>query len=301
MPTLHFRMVDVFTDRPFAGNPLVVVLDADDLDTGDLAVIAREFNHAVTAFPMQPTVSDRAGGADYRLRVFTPAAELLFAGHASIGTAWVLATLGRITSGTVRQSCGAGILPLRVPAEGGPVELTGGLPVVGAALEVGQLLEAASLPSGTAIAGATPRVAGAGSDYAFLMLADDRDVERAAPDIAAVHSLESSFGGSGLDVFAWDADSGTAHCRVLTAFVGSGEDPATGSAALALGAYLVAIGKLSGDGESRYTVRQGAEVGRPSRLECTVVAAGGVAVECRVSGATAAVASGEVRRPPVRR
>src|SRR4051812_34577963 len=101
MPTLHYRVVDVFTDRPFAGNPLAVVLDADDLDTAELATIARQFNLSETAFPLLPTDDERAAGADYRLRVFTPVVELPFAGHPSIGAAWVLTQLGRIEPGEV--------------------------------------------------------------------------------------------------------------------------------------------------------------------------------------------------------
>ena len=301
MPTLHYRVVDVFTDRPFAGNPLVVVLDADSLDTAELQTIARQFNLSETAFPMQPTESERLAGADYRLRIFTPVCELPFAGHPSIGAAWVLASFGRIEPGLVRQACGAGILPLQVGPGGGTVELTGGTPTIGAEVDATTALAAAFLPPGTALAGPAPRIAGTGSDFVFLALADDRDVVRAAPDLLAVRSLESSTGTGGLDVFAWDAGSRTAHCRVFTAHVSSTEDPATGSAALALGAYLVSCGLLPADGESTFTVRQGAEVSRPSRLECTVIAAGGVAVECRVSGAVASVAIGEIRRPPVRR
>jgi trans-2,3-dihydro-3-hydroxyanthranilate isomerase len=297
MPTLHYRVVDVFTDRPFAGSPLAVVLDADELDTGDLALLARQFNLAQTAFPMLATEADRLAGADYRLRVFGPAGELAFAGHESVGAAWVLARLGRIEPGTVRQSCDAVILPLRVSADGGPVELTGDLPTLGSDLDVQAALAAALLPPGTQLAGPAPRTVGTGAGFGLLMLADDRDVVRAWPDLFAVRALPAA----GLDLFTWDEETRTAHVRVFTAETQGGEDPATGSAALALGAYLVAGRLLPGDGESRYTVRQGAEIGRPSRLECTVVAAGGAAVECRVSGAVAAVASGEIRRPTVRR
>ena len=103
MPTLPYHVVDVFTDRPYAGNPLAVVLGADDLSTESLQAIAREFNLSETAFPMD---SDRE--ADYRVRIFTAATELPFAGHPSIGTAWLLARLGRIPAGAVRQDCAAG-------------------------------------------------------------------------------------------------------------------------------------------------------------------------------------------------
>jgi trans-2,3-dihydro-3-hydroxyanthranilate isomerase len=301
MPTLHYRVVDVFTDRPFAGNPLAVVLDADDLDQADLQKIARQFNLAETAFPMLPSQDDRSAGADYRLRVFSPVAELPFAGHASIGAAWVLGSLGRIQPGTVRQACGADVLPLLVSAAGGPVELTGGLPTIGREVEPVPVLQAASLPPGAPLSSRVARVAGSGVDFVYLQLAEDRDVVRAAPDTGALRQFGSKFGAKGLDLFFWDAESRTAHCRVLTADVHSGESPATGSAALGLGAYLVANGLLAADGESHYTVREGAEIGRPSRLECTVVARQGGAVECRVSGSVVAVATGEIRRPPVRR
>ena len=300
MPTLHYRVVDVFTDRPFAGNPLAVVLDADDLDGDDMARIARQFNLSETAFPVQPSDEERAAGADYRLRIFTPAGEIPFAGHPSVGTAWVLAALGRVKPGTVRQACGAGVLPLQVAQDRGPVVLTGGTPAVGDPVHPVDALTAASLSPGTDLAGVV-RVAGCGLNFVYLPLSDDRDLARATPDLAAVRGIEAGAARQGLDVFVWDADGRTAHCRVFTTSVRSGEDPATGSAALGLGAYLVGAGLLPGDGESRYSVRQGAEIGRPSRLECTVVARGGTAVVCTVAGDVAAVASGEIRRPSTRR
>ena len=106
MPTLPYHVLDVFTDRPFAGNPLAVVLDADDLSAGQMQAVAREFNLSETTFPLP---SDQA---DYRVRIFTPGQDLPFAGHPSVGTAWLLARLGRIRTGPVRQECGAGILPV---------------------------------------------------------------------------------------------------------------------------------------------------------------------------------------------
>ena len=123
---LEYEVVDVFTDTAFAGNPLAVVLGAEDLETAALQAIAREFALSETAFPMAPTT-----GADYRLRIFTPEVELPFAGHPSIGTAWVLAQRGELAPGEVVQSCGAGELRLQVAADAGPVTLTGGTPTVG--------------------------------------------------------------------------------------------------------------------------------------------------------------------------
>src|SRR5512133_457124 len=112
MPPLAYHVVDVFSERPFEGNPLAVVLDADELSTDALQTVALEFHLSETAFPMHSEV------ADYRLRIFTPVMELPFAGHPSVGTAWLLARLGRIRHGAVRQECGAGVLPVDVTAEG---------------------------------------------------------------------------------------------------------------------------------------------------------------------------------------
>lgn len=133
--TLAYEVVDVFTDRPFAGNPLAVVLDADDLSTPQLQAIAREFNLSETAFPLKATP-----GSTYRVRIFTPATEIPFAGHPSVGTASVLHRLGRIDAGPNLQDCGAGLLPVDVAVEG--VTLTGGAPVVGDPLDPAPLLDA---------------------------------------------------------------------------------------------------------------------------------------------------------------
>jgi trans-2,3-dihydro-3-hydroxyanthranilate isomerase len=284
MPTLHYRVVDVFTERPFAGNPLAVVLDADDLATEDLQAIALEFHLSETAFPMQPTQP----GADYRLRIFTPETELPFAGHPSIGAAWVLAHLGRIDRGRVVQECGAGLLPIEV--DEAEATLTGGAPHVGPELDAAAVLMAVGL-SPADLAGWATRSAGTGIDFGYLAVRDDA-VARAVPDLPRLRAL----GGAGVSVFSYDGAGGV-HARVFAAGAGVPEDPATGSAALGLGAYLVAVGALAGEGETSYVIRQGEELRRPSTLSCAVRAEGGAAVECRVTGRVVPVASGELRRP----
>jgi trans-2,3-dihydro-3-hydroxyanthranilate isomerase len=279
---LGYEVVDVFTDTPYAGNPLAVVLGADDLDTAALQAIAREFNLSETAFPM-------AGDdvADYRLRIFTPEVELPFAGHPSIGTAWVLAQRGTLPPGPAVQSCGAGRLALEVAAGGGPVTLTGGTPTCGPELDAGPLLRAVGLTSHDLI-GVPPRSCGTGLEFFYLLVRRDA-LERCAPDPAALRRL----GVAGVSVFAWDGELASA--RVFAGGVGVTEDPATGSAALGLGVYLVATGLLTDGGP--YAVRQGVEMGRPSRLECAVVAEGGAAVSVQVTGSVVPVATGRIRRP----
>ncbi|HSV65790.1 MAG TPA: PhzF family phenazine biosynthesis protein [Mycobacteriales bacterium] len=285
MPTLPYHAVDVFTDRPYAGNPLAVVLDADDLPTEALQAIARELNLSETTFPMRPTVP----AATYRVRIFTPATELPFAGHPSVGTAHTLARLGRIPTGAVVQECGAGLLPVAVDAVG--ARLTGGAAVVGAEVDPAPYLGAVGLSAGD-LTGLPSRSCSAGLPTLFVLVRASA-VARARLDLAA-------FAGTGLAenlaVVHWDAGSGTAHARVFAAAYGVPEDPATGSAALAFGVYLAAAG-LVAEGTTGFTIRQGAELGRPSTLGCTVTVADGEVVRTTVYGAVAPVATGHLVVP----
>ncbi|MDQ3456655.1 MAG: PhzF family phenazine biosynthesis protein [Actinomycetota bacterium] len=281
---LHYEVVDVFTDRPFAGNPLAVVLDADDLSGEQLQALAREFNLSETAFPLPSRV------ADYRLRIFTPTAELPFAGHPSIGSAHTLVRLGRLPAGSVLQECGAGLLPLSVGLV--EVSLTGGKPTLGGDLDAGQLLTAVGLEPADGAGRA--RLAGCGLEFGYLPVTEDA-VARAMPDPRALVAALGSDGG-GLCVYAWDVDRRTAHARVFAAGVGVAEDPATGSAALGLGVHLAAAGLLP-SGTSAYTVHQGAELQRPSVLRCTAVVRGETAVQVTVTGSVVPIAKGTIRVP----
>lgn len=285
MADLTYHVVDVFTDVPFAGNPLAVVLGADGLDTAQLQALAREFNLSESAFPM----ASRA--ATYRLRIFTPGTELPFAGHPSVGAAAVLRSLGRIGHGPAVMECGAGLLPVMVSAD--RVEVTAATPSAGPALSVAPWLAAVGLSEGDAGA-APPRVCSAGLRQAFVEVRSSEAVRWAEPDSAAIDDLGDV---ETLSVFAWDAATRTAHTRVFAPNVGVPEDPATGSAAAAFGAWLAASGYVPGDGETAYVVTQGAEIGRPSRIDGTVVTRDGNAVECRIAGTTVPVATGTIRVP----
>jgi len=282
-PELDYHVVDVFTDRAFAGNGLAVVLGADALSTEQMQAIAREFNLSETTFPLPPTTPD----ADYRLRIFTPQVELPFAGHPSVGSAWQLHQLGRIAAGRVVQECGAGLLPIEVDDDG--ATLSGGTPTVGAPLDPAEFCAAVGLTSGDAV-GTPVRWCGAGLDFAFLHVSHDA-VVRSSPDLAALGKI----GGAGVSVFSFQDNA--VHARVYAAGAGVPEDPATGSAALGVGVFLVASGLLPGDGGSEYVVTQGVEMGRPSRLACRVRATNGATTECTVSGGVVPVAAGRIRVP----
>lgn len=287
--TLRYDVVDVFTDRAYSGNPLAVVHGGHDLTTAQMQAVAGEFNLSETVFPLPPT-----GNADYRVRIFTPGRELPFAGHPSVGAAWVLARDGLIGPGDVVQECGAGLLPVRVDEFG--AQVTGGAPEVGPALDGPALAAALGLATSDVDAAVPAGVAGAGVPYAFLVVRPDA-VARAVPDAAAVRALTE--GLVGLTVVAFDGAASAAHLRMFAPDMGVAEDPATGSAAVALAVFLVDRGVLAGDGQTGFTVAQGAEMGRPSQLGVLVQADAGTVVRTSVWGTVTAVARGElVALPP---
>jgi trans-2,3-dihydro-3-hydroxyanthranilate isomerase len=283
---LNYDVVDVFTDRAYAGNPLAVVHGAQDLGTTQMQAIATEFGLSETAFPLPPTTPD----ATYRLRIFTPVRELPFAGHPSVGAAWVLARAGLIPVGDVVQECGAGLLPVHVDADG--ARIVGGPAVVGPDLDAAVLAAAVGLGAHDVDPDLRAGVASAGVPFAFLPVRAEA-VARAVPDAAAVRAATGSW--TGLALVAVDGER--AHLRMFAPQLGVEEDPATGSAAAALGVFLAARGALP-DGQSAVRIEQGAEIGRPSLLELAVDVDGGAAVRTAVRGGVAPVARGELVAVP---
>ena len=283
---LEYEVVDVFAPRAFAGNPLAVVFDADTLTTEQCQALANEFNLSETSFLCAPTESD----ADYKVRIFTPFAELPFAGHPSVGAAHTLVRTGRLSGGTLRQQCGAGVLGVVVDDDG--ATLTGGTPTLTDGPDDAALASALGLRKAEA-SGPPCRVAGCGLPFAYLSVPHPA-VDRAVPVQPALDGLGI---GEGVSVLFWEAETSTAYVRVFAGDLHWAEDPATGSAALGLGVWLVDGGLLPGDGTSSYTVRQGERMGRPSVLSCTVTASGGTAVTATVQGAVVPIASGRIRVP----
>ena len=287
MSTVAYEIVDVFTDRPFAGNPLAVVYGADDLAADQMHALAREINLSETVFELPPT-----GRATYRARIFTPESELPFAGHPSVGAAVTSMRRGVFPAGDVVQECGAGLLPITV-RESGSATLTGGGPTLGEALDPAPLLAAIGLTAEDhERAGlAAPRSAGCGLSWVFLPVRREA-LARVRIDSAAAEKA----GATEICLFAWS--DGEAHARVFVPGSAVAEDPATGSAALGLGVWLVGAGVLPGDGTSSYRVHQGIEMKRPSLLDCTVTATAGTATSATVSGHVCAIAKGEIAIPP---
>jgi trans-2,3-dihydro-3-hydroxyanthranilate isomerase len=290
---LVYHVVDVFADRPFSGNPLAVVLDADELSGDQMQQLAREFNLSETAFPLAPTASEREQGADYRLRIFTPEVELPFAGHPSVGTAWLLHKLRRLRAGQVHQLCGEGLLPLDVDERA--VTLTGGASVLGEPIDPAPALTAVGL-SETDLVDLSPRIASTGLAYAILPVAADA-LASCEPDIATLRSAFSfPHEASGVYVVAWGESPHSVQARMFAGDIGAAEDPATGSAALALSVYLAGAGLIA-DGSSVIDVEQGVSMGRPSRLRVACDVSDGQLREARVSGTVVHIAEGTIAVP----
>jgi trans-2,3-dihydro-3-hydroxyanthranilate isomerase len=297
--TLTFDIVDVFTDRPFAGNQLAVVHGADGLSTEQCQALAREFGFSESTFP--GAVSD---GREYATRIFTPEQEIPFAGHPTLGTAWALRSRGLLTADEVTQVCGAGRIGVRFAAEqveltAVPRDLAGPVP----SDVVRSLLRALGLLVSD-VAGES-WVAGCGLSFVHIPVTEEALV-RASASSRPFPPVAERLAGLGrvddlLDAVNLYAVAGTAphldvHSRVFVPGAGVPEDPATGSAAAGLGLALVAAGLLPEGG--RYTIRQGVEMGRPSTLSGRVEATGGSASLCHVGGQVQPVASGEIAVPP---
>src|SRR4051812_41691250 len=178
---LEYEVVDVFAPRAFAGNPLAVVFDADALTTEQCQALANEFHLSETSFLSAPTEP----GADYKVRIFTPFAELPFAGHPSVGAAHSLVRTGRLVAGRLRQECGVGVLDVLVDGEG--ATLTGGAPSLSDARASTALAAAVGLASED-LAGVPVHMAGCGLPFTYLAVRREA-VDRAAPDGGAMDAL----------------------------------------------------------------------------------------------------------------
>lgn len=271
---LPFAIYDVFSDRAYAGNQLAVVFDGQELTTAQMQAIALEFNFSETVFVLPAA----APGADYLARIFTPAEELPFAGHPTIGAAIAVVESGRVApdGGTVVQECAAGLI--HVSVDGGTAKLTSTVIAVGPELDPKTAAAAIGLDAAKVLG--TPKNASAGLDHNFVRLADE--------DVAAAVDVPGHLGK--VYLFSFDEDSHAVHARLFHR--GVGEDPATGSAAVALGVHLVDQGLISGDGVHSYEIAQGAEIDRPSSLHGEVVVEDGAAVSVSVAGAAVKVAEG---------
>jgi trans-2,3-dihydro-3-hydroxyanthranilate isomerase len=302
----RFLQVDVFTDVPFGGNPLAVFPDAEGLTSEEMQKLAREMNLSETTF----VLPREAPGADFKVRIFTPAAELPFAGHPVVGTHWVLAHLGRVDLKEpvteVRFELGVGVLPADLEVVGGRVErvvITSGQASFLAVMEdVGDLAAALGIPA-EAITDTGLPVQVVSTGMATLMvpvrsLAEVQDMDPARLNVAALGRACQPLGTETVFVFTLETErpEATVHVRMFAPSLGVPEDPATGSANGTLGAYLVhhQVVPVS-DGTNHFVSEQGAEMGRPSTLDLLVDRSGGEVTRVRVGGQVVPMVEGSVR------
>lgn len=289
MTTRRFAQLDVFSDRALGGNPLGVIVDADGLDAAVMQRIAAWTNLSETSFLLPPTQA----GADYRVRIFTPRSELPFAGHPSVGSAFVALQTGVVDARKTRlvQECEAGLLPVRVEGEGRARRIHVQAPPARLAAEDPTLAPAIAAALGATPVGAAPRNVCNGPWWIVADLGDEATVRALRPDHAAIAALSARLDAVGLCVFG-RAHGGDAAMAVRAFCPGDGipEDPVTGSANAAIAAWLAATGGLGSYGR-RYRASQGREVGRDGIVEVMVDDAGNV----WIGGACAPVIEGTMR------
>jgi len=301
---MRFFTADVFTERMFGGNQLAVFPEAEGLDTGVMQSIARELNISETVFVFPPSdpVHTR------RVRIFTPASELPFAGHPTIGTAFVLASIGEVQLGAEGASIvleeGVGPVAVSIRArQGRPgyCELTAArLPEEGPPpppLE--EIASALSLrPEDLRANDLPPRGFTCGVPYLFVPLRDEASLGRARINLPAWERSLSSWWTSSVFPFAETRrrDGADFRARMFAPALGVPEDPATGSAAAALAGFLATTGGPE-RGTLRWVVDQGVEMGRPSRLHITCERSGGRISAVRVGGSSVLVSEGRLSLP----
>jgi trans-2,3-dihydro-3-hydroxyanthranilate isomerase len=258
---VEFRIVDVFTDVPFAGNQLAVVHEPPaDLDDRTMQTLAREIGFSETTY----VTAIREIG--YDVRIFTPRDELPFAGHPTLGTAFTLASEGRVPPSVVQTSA-AGDVPVEVDVSGGSARMRQLPPVFGPPYEDRiAVARAAGLEPGDLLPDPIRRVS-TGIAHLMVPVVDEAALRRATRVDAACAAVCAEAGVESLYLFVVRG-AGDVMARMFDVSVEIGEDPATGSAAGPLGAYLVEHGRAGMPGS--FTIAQGEMVGRPSFLHVDV-------------------------------
>lgn len=300
--SMKFYQADVFTGDPFCGNPIAVFPDAHGLADHQLQQIAREMNLSETVFVLPPT--DQA--AVVRLRIFTPTQELPFAGHPVIGTFYVLAQLGLIaaTDGVTRvmQECNIGLFPVELHAQDGQITsvlMTQPKPEflgpVDEMEDVYKIACALGLPKYVIADMKWPiEVVSTGLPVIVVPARTLTAVRSIQPDASAIMDLCGRFGANGMMVFTTVTvePSAAVHARMFAPSIGILEDPATGSASGALGAYLVQNGVVDVAPTTDIIVEQGYEIERPSQILVRVESDDDIIQTVKVGGQCVMVVEG---------
>jgi len=290
--------VDAFTTVKFQGNPAGVVPNADGLDAAQMQAIAREINSSETAFVLSPEAADH----DVRVRFFTPTTEVPSCGHATIAAHYVRAVENSLSSSTVVQKIGAGILPVEIVREDDDYKIV----MTQGAIEfdepfgptqVDETLASLRLHRQALDDRCPIQIVSTGHSKVLVGVRSRETLDSLQPDLARLTELSKRLGCNGYLAFTLDsADADIlAHGRMFAPAIGIPEDPVTGNANGPLGAYLVRHGLVSAThGTLTFRARQGEALGRPGVVEVTVESEGSVPKLVRVAGRAVIVFRSEI-------
>jgi len=280
VPTLRYVVADVFTDRPLAGNQLAVFTDGRNVDDETMLALARELNFSETVFVLPPSEGGHA-----RIRIFTPALELPFAGHPVLGSAFVLAA--PLQLGEIRLETGAGIVPVVLEREGARISfgwMSQPVPRWEPFAKADELLALLGVASSLPV-----ELYHLGPTHVYVALSSEDEVAALQPDFGALARLSDA----GVNCFAGDGPRWKT--RMFAPVHGVPEDAATGSAAGPLAVHLARHGRTAFGDE--IVISQGAELGRPSTLYARAEGSAERLERVLVGGSARIVARGEFTLP----
>ncbi len=297
----RFVQVDVFTGEIFGGNPLAVYPNAEGLDREEMQKIAREMNLSGTTFVLTPGSSE----ADFKVRIFTPQREIPFAGHPVIGTCFVLGDEGRIGpkegKRVTKLELGLGVFPVEVVYSGGkPVsaKMEQRYPeFLGAYGEMELLARLLSLPlEKLDLLKGPAEVVSTGLPFLIVPITSQRALSQAKINPSMLETVAQELDTSLIALFTMDGLGGNRiRARAFAPFHGVPEDPATGSAAGCLGAYLVRHGLIKGEPVTTVEIEQGLELRRPSLIKVELAFHEGTIHGVWVAGSAVKVLEGTIR------
>lgn len=300
---LAYHILDVFSETPFGGNPLVVVLDADELTSEQMQSIANEFNLSETVF----VLTAQKPGHTARVRIFTPSRELPFAGHPTIGTAALLAELrapavngerdaiivleeeiGSVRVGVRLKDGGAAHAGFDAPKQNSSLSSLSEIEPISAALGL--------IPSEIGFENHKPVLRNAPTNFAYVPIANLDAMAKVAVASTPWRQAFTEQNVEGVYLYTRDCvrNQSAFHARMLAPDLGVPEDPATGAAAIGFAETIHRFDDMR-DGTHTWLIEQGIEMGRPSAIQLSATIKGGELSNVRISGATVRVAEGSLR------
>jgi trans-2,3-dihydro-3-hydroxyanthranilate isomerase len=298
MRKLSYSLVDVFTRRPFGGNPLAVFPDGRGISATLMQALAKEFNLSETTFVLPPEDAKHM----YRVRIFTPASELPMAGHPTIGTTFVLVQkrlielTGRETTVLLEEGVGTIPVTLRTEDDGATfIQMSQPLPTFGRQYDDwGMAAAMLSLEQASFDKDLPGEVVSCGLPFLFLPVKDLEAMRRIRLRSSIYEQIIDELNVTGVFVFArgGETEGATVHSRMFAPGVGVAEDPATGSASGPLGCYLVQHGVVACDQKAQIISEQGFEMGRPSIVYNEIERQDGKFTAVRVGGYCCSMGTG---------